>query len=256
MINVVGVYEDPAAARDATERLRAVGIPEERRLVLIPGKAETDTKLARVPVSETEQPGMGKTIGGLVGTAVGASAGAGAAAALIPGVGPVTAIGLLGMSLFGAGGWLAGAKLGQSIEEFLDQGLPVDELYVYEDALRKGRSVVIAFASDAEQAEQARATLRESGAESVDAARAQWWVGLQSAEEEEYTRTGGDWARDEATFRAGFEAALLPAARGRSYKEALELLRRRYPELHAKEAFKRGFERGQTYLFTFERNTP
>lgn len=248
MISVVGVYADPASAHEASERLRAIGISEERRAVVVPGSHETDAELARVPIAETDQPGMGKLFGGVVGGAVGASAGIGATAMLIPGVGPVTVIGLLGMSLLGAGGALAGAKLGKAVEESFDEGLPIDELFFYEDALRKGRSLVIALAAGPEQAELVRETLHESGAESVDAAREGWWLGLRSAEELEYTRGSGDWTQDEAAYRAGFEAALLPAARGRSYEEAKRLLAWRHPELHVKDAFRRGYERGRAYI--------
>lgn len=50
-------------------------------------------------------------------------------------------------------------------------GVPEEEMRVYLDALRKGRWVVIVAAEDERRAGEARRALRESGAESVDAAR-------------------------------------------------------------------------------------
>ncbi len=53
----------------------------------------------------------------------------------------------------------------------MSDGLPKDELFVYEDALRQGRTVLIALTEDATQAEAARAALLQAGAESLDTAR-------------------------------------------------------------------------------------
>src|SRR6185369_14742462 len=115
---------------------------------------------AQVPTTETEQPGMGSAVGGAVGAALGVAGGleAGAAAAsfLIPGVGPVLALGLIGAAIFGVGGAAAGILAGQAFEDGVADGIPRDELFVYEDALRRGRSLVIAFADDPQIAGQAR----------------------------------------------------------------------------------------------------
>jgi len=59
-------------------------------------------------------------------------------------------------------------------ENALSDGLPKDEFVVYEDALRQGRTVLIALTEDATQAEAARAALGQAGAESLDAARDTW----------------------------------------------------------------------------------
>ena len=52
----------------------------------------------------------------------------------------------------------------------------------------QGRTVMIALADEGDQAEAARQILQRNGAESIDAAREQWWVGLRNAEKEHYTR--------------------------------------------------------------------
>jgi len=252
MISVVGVFREVGAARNIGDQLERAGIRADRRILLLPGATEED--LAHVPVVSAEQPGMGKVMGGIVGGSLGIGAAAGVAA--LPGVGPVTVVGILGLALLGIGGTAAGVKVGDKLDDKLDDGLPVDELFVYEDALRKGRSVVIALAKDDEQAHLARAIMARAGAESIDAAREEWWVGLRKAEQLAYhgdqhsdkdPARGKAWERDESTYRAGFEAALWPATRGRKYEEVMDLLRQRHPQVYEREAFRRGYERGQEY---------
>ena len=56
-----------------------------------------------------------------------------------------------------------------------------------------------------------------------------------------------DFARDEPYYRSGFEAAHLPALRGKSYEQALDFLTQRYQISAINPAFRRGYERGQQY---------
>ncbi|MDQ5837737.1 MAG: AI-2E family transporter, partial [Acidobacteriota bacterium] len=154
---------------------------------------------------------------------------------------------LVGAALLGAGGAATGAAVGGSLEDSMAKGLPHDELFVYEDALRRGRSVVIAVADDEEQSNVARGVLTQAGAESVDAAREKWWLGLRDAEEAEYTVDGGDFGTDEPTYRRGFEAALHPRARSRSYEADAERLRECFGKECEEGAFRRGYERGRRY---------
>jgi hypothetical protein len=150
---VTGVFRVQADARRAVEALRSNGVPADKITLLAPGgKDEADS----VPVDAAEQPGIGRAIGAVVGAAGGLSGGSLLMAAVIPGVGPVTALGLLGAAVVGAAGATVGASIGQSLENVSTEGLPEDEIFVYEDALRKGRSVVIALAEDAEKADRLR----------------------------------------------------------------------------------------------------
>lgn len=250
MATVAGIFNSRAEAEQALERLHSAGIPEDRLSLLTPGTS-TEEVAEAVPTTETEQPGMGTALGGVAGGAMGVAGGlhlgAAAASLLVPGVGPIFAAGLIGAALLGAGGVAAGTTLGGALEDSIAKGLPHDELFVYEDALRKGRTVVIAVADDAAQAEAGRAALAQAGAESVDAARDQWWVGLRDAEEAEYATQGRDFKSDEAEYRRGFEAALHPQARGKAYDEQLAWLRERFGEDCARDPFKCGYDRGQTY---------
>lgn len=255
MNTVVGIFNSFADAKRGAAMLRSLGIPENRISVLSPGTPQSDIE-TNIPTSETEQPGMGTVVGGAVGGALGVAggleAGMVAATALIPGVGPVFALGLLGASLLGLGGAAAGAAAGSALEENLDEGLPRDELYLYEDALRRGRAVVIAAADSDETAARARTELERAGAESIDAARQQWWLGLRGAEQAHYTNEGGDFNVDEATYRLGFEAALHPDRRGKTYDNCVTGLRTRYAKDCESNAFRGGFDRGQAYQQSLE----
>lgn len=251
MNTVAGIFQTRSDAERALENLRTtVGLSHENLNLLTPGAADAQTE-TDVPTSDTEQPGMGNALGGLVGGAMGAAGGmtlgAAAASLLVPGVGPIMAAGIIGAALFGAGGAAAGMAAGGAVEGNLAQGLPHDELFVYEDALRQGRTVVIAQLEDNDQAEAARAALEAAGAESVDAARESWWVGLRDAEEEDYAGQGRDFKTEESIYRRGFEAALHPQLRGASYAESAERLRERYSDTYEHDAFRRGYERGRNY---------
>src|SRR5436190_4790090 len=180
MESIVGIFNSFVDAQRASAMLRGLGIPDNRIAVLSPQTPESEIE-AHIPTTDTEQPGVGAALGGTVGAALGVAggleAGAAAASLLVPGVGPVLALGILGAAILGAGGAAAGAMAGQALEAGMADGLPRDELFVYEDALRRGRSVVIAFVDDAELADQTRNELSRAGAESVDAARDEWWIG-------------------------------------------------------------------------------
>jgi hypothetical protein len=249
MSTVAGIFNTTAEAERAVEGLRSTDIQEERVSLLMPGT--TQHTLDDVPTTDTEQPGMGTALGGAVGGALGIAGGlnlgAAVASLLIPGVGPVLAAGLVGAALLGAGGAATGAAVGGSLEDSLAKGLPHDELFVYEDALRRGRTVVLVEAEDDARAETVRGVFTQAGAESVDAARESWWVGLRDAEEAEYTVEGGDFGADEPLYRRGFESSLHPLARGRAYEEDVERLRECYGKECEEGAFRHGYERGRRY---------
>ncbi|HXH12917.1 MAG TPA: hypothetical protein VNP04_24495 [Alphaproteobacteria bacterium] len=248
MRTVVGIFTSHADAALAAERLRSIGIANEHLNFLTPHV--TQAELHSVPTTDAEQPGVGKVLGGVVGGVTGASGGllgAAVASTVIPGVGPVAAIGLAAAALLGAGGAVAGAAAGGSLDNTLSIGLPKDELFLYEDALRQGRTVVLVLAEDASRAEEVRDILMNAGAESLDAARERWWLGLRDAEAETYTADGGDFAADETAYRCGFEAALHQVTGGRPYDEVRAYLQTRYPEFSDEEAFRRGYERGRVY---------
>jgi len=251
---VTGVFETRSAAEHAFQQVHAEGIPTDRITLLTPGRSEqVDKGIEAVPTDATEQPGMGSAIGALLGGGVGLTGGA-VLMALVPGVGLVTALGLLGSAILGAAGATVGAAAGGKLERATTEGLPEDEIFVYEDALRKGRSVVVALTDDEPSAASVREVLEREGAESIDAARDQWWTGLRSAEESRYAKSGRSFSEDEHFFRMGFQAAMHARTRCMEFDQvsaemdaALEDLGQRFPGKDVEEPFTRGYQRGREH---------
>lgn len=247
MKTVAGVFGSQDAAREAAEGLRRAGFSQDQVYAFFPGDKES---MRSVPTSYAEQPGLGGAIGGVIGGAVGVIGGLElglATTALIPGVGPVIAIGLAGAALLGVGGAAGGAALGKAAEDKSTDGVPADELYFYEDALRQSRSVVLLLAADSSEEERARKILGDAGAESLDAARQAWWLGLRGVEKEQYQALGRNFEDDELIYRSGFEAALRRECRGKTFTESIDRLKWSYPDVWESEPFRRGYERGLEY---------
>jgi hypothetical protein len=203
-----------------------------------------------IATSQTEEPGVGGAIGGVLGVAVGMSAGfelGVAVTALIPGVGPIFAVGVAAAALFGIGGGVGGAILGEKADEKSTEGVPQDDLFFYEDALRQNKSVVIVLAKDDHEEESAHKILAEAGAQSIDAARKDWWLGLRDAQAEHYRALGYNFEQDQEVYRAGFESALRRECRGQTTDEVNDCLKWWYPKVWDSEAFQRGYESGRAY---------
>ena len=246
---VVGIFAFRTAAERAARVLRSRGFPSDRVQLLIPERANEELK--EIPIDDAEQPGVGKAVGAVVGGAAGATAGLGvgviAASLLLPGIGPVTAIGLAAAALFGAGGAAAGAAAADALEEKTTHGIPHDEIYLYEDALAHGHTVVFAIPETEAEEKTARDVLEREGAESLDAARDRWWVGLRDVEREHYEESDNDFETAEPAYRRGFAAALHPDFRDRPWPEARRALRAREGNLADLEPFRRGYERGREH---------
>src|ERR1700733_10782680 len=173
---VSGVFKTRVAAERAVHEAARAGIPADRVTLLTPGSVDhLEKEMQSVPTDSAEQPGMGKAIGALLGGGVGITGGS-LLIALVPGVGPITALGLLGAAIVGAAGATVGATVGDKIEKATTQGLPEDEIFVYEDALRQGRSVVIGLAENEKSAALMRELMKREGAGAVEADREQWWI--------------------------------------------------------------------------------
>lgn len=243
MKTVTGIFRTKEQAEQEIDRLKELGIEEEHINLLMPGTNARAVETS-VETSDTEGSGVGSALGAVVGGSAGAAIGTLVGAVLLPGVGPVLAVGIAAAGLLGLGGAVMGAAAGAAFDNAAEIGIPHDEIYVYEDALRKGRTVLIAFADDPQQAEYARESMERSGAESVDAAREEWWLGLRKVVEREYE---GDFIADEESYRKGFQGAIDFYARGKSYTDALEHLQDHYPNVYEAESFRSGYERGQKY---------
>src|SRR5262249_59023399 len=133
--------------------------------------------VGRVAADEGEARGPGGAIGAVTGVATGAGVGlpiGAAVSVIVPGIGPIIAFGLLGAALLGAGG----AVIGNALENTLTQGVPRDDLFVIEDALRAEKSVVIALVDDEASALRVHDAFREAGALDLDTARDRWWSAM------------------------------------------------------------------------------
>jgi len=248
MKTVTGVFRFYQTARDAAVALRRAGFSENQVNLLSPASSEEE--IHAIPTSDTEQPGVGGAIGGMLGGALGVAGGLElgmAATALIPGVGPVLAFGLLGAALLGAGGAVGGSALGEAADDKATDGVPSDEIFFYEDALRQGRSVVLVLSGDHSEEQRAHKVLADAGAESLDAARKDWWLGVRGAEQEHYRALGHNFELDEDVYRAGFESALRRECRGKSIDEETDCLKWWYPDSWNSEPFQRGYARGRKY---------
>ena len=245
MNHLVGIFADRGTAHAALEKLRRAGFANGFVLLT---REESD-RLETLPTEDAEQPGMGKAIGGIAGGAVGLAGGSIIGSLLLPGVGTILAIGL-GAGVLGLGGAVAGSAAGDLFERMLTQGLPKDEMFLYEDALVQGKSLVIVSSPGEDEIERARGLMEQEGAESIDAARQKWWIGLRDAEEAEYESPNGAFRAVEAIYRRGFEAALEPEWRGKSWGDAEAGSRAHHGRFANEAGFRRGYERGQAYLST------
>ena len=251
---VTGVFKSRDDADKAVSELRTLGIPEKRIGIVAPGSTPERLE-AGVPVTDTESPGMGRAMGAAVGGAMGAAGGATAGLAVaslaIPGIGPLIAFGMVGAALLGVVGAAAGSAVGDTVEEGLGEGIPHEDVYLYEDSLRHGRSIVIVYAEEGDQADRAAEILNESGAENLDALRENWWGELREGESAHY---GEDFDRNEDSYRRGYQAALHPTRRGKAYSDVEDELRTAYAGTVLDRPFQSGYERGQTYHSRGEEN--
>jgi hypothetical protein len=244
---IARVFDNYNNALEAVGRLREIGINERRLALLAAGHATKGTATS-LPVSDSENPGtgtaMGAAVGGAMGAAGGATLGLAAATLLVPGVGPVLAFGLIGAALLGGTGAVVGAKVGDTIEEELGEGFPHEEIYLFEDALRHGKSVVVAYATEGTQADEARDIMTKLGSVSLDSLREAWWAEQRDREWTDYQSNGRDFPHDELSYRRGFEAAFHPLRRGKSYSAVESDLKEAYGDVALDSAFRRGYERG------------
>src|ERR1035441_2150431 len=115
MITVVGIFKRQDAAERVLRDLCILGIEPKRIDLLRPGIS--DARVSAVPTSDSEPSGMATTMGTLLGSAVGVagglSLGTSAASLMLPGVGPMLALGALGAVVLGMAGAVGGHEAGE-----------------------------------------------------------------------------------------------------------------------------------------------
>jgi uncharacterized membrane protein len=222
MKTILGIFDDPTAARRALDALRDGPLPLED-VSIVSRSTESGAAVANdTDVSAGEGAAVGAVWGGLVGLA----------ALLIPGVGPFVAFGALGAALTGA---LTGAVVGGIAAALIDfGGISEDEARRYESLIHEGKTLVAVKAHD-EDAAEVRRILSSYGAEpatdDVSAATTPSHVamydehGQRVDQEIEYAATGmsasphGIYDMPTAAGRDPYATQQMPAAReaGRSW---------------------------------------
>jgi uncharacterized membrane protein len=154
MKTIIGIFDDPLAARRALEALRDGPLPLED-VSIVSRATESGAAVANDDdVSAGEGAAVGAVWGGLVGLA----------ALLIPGVGPFVAGGALFAALTGA---VTGAVVGGVAAALIDfGGISEEEARGYESQVHVGKTLIAVKARDEDTAE-ARRVLNSFGAESV-----------------------------------------------------------------------------------------
>jgi len=181
MQSVAGIFRSRTAAEEAVNALVNHGVPQASIIFLTAespaAEIRSEQELDTIPTTDAEADGMGTAVGVLMGGGVGATAGwaAGEAIAslLIPGVGPIIAVGVGAAALLGLGGAIAGAEIGGTAEHDMDTGVPKDDVAVYHELLKQGRSLVIASVRDEKLAGTAKQVMRERRGEDIEHARKQ-----------------------------------------------------------------------------------
>ncbi|MDD2555813.1 MAG: hypothetical protein PHX16_05570 [Syntrophaceticus sp.] len=154
---VLGVFDDRGQAEQAAIGLRDKGYHKDISVVARDeGKEDTqETRMGRG--EEDNSPMAGITTGGTLGGLAGLAAGAGAL--VIPGIGPLLAVGPIA-------GLLSGAAAGGIAGGLIDWGIPEAEGRQYEEDIRQGKTLVSVQGSD-ERLNDAADLMRHHGAYDV-----------------------------------------------------------------------------------------
>jgi hypothetical protein len=160
---VIAVYDTMTAATDAVRKLGEAGVPFERISVLTQNLETQTTVHGFVSTGDVAS----------TGAATGAGVGAlfallsGAAFFLVPGVGPLLAVGSFVPPLFGVmEGALGGAAFGGVVGAVMGHFVGNHHIPKLEEQLRAGKYLLVVH-GDASVVDQARQVLAETGAVGV-----------------------------------------------------------------------------------------
>ena len=159
METAIGVFASRDRAEQAVGQLRRQGVPEQSLVFLTRSKNE----------AETVGKEFGAYVGGFVGGAAGMSAGVVAATLLLPGIGPVFALGFGAAALLGLAGAGAGSTVGSAVSHDAEAPKPTPDEKCSEDAaffrevLKEGRSLIVVRTESQELATSACGILDRLG---------------------------------------------------------------------------------------------
>ncbi len=158
METAIGVFSSRERAEEAVRELFAQKVPQGSIVFLT--------------LSETEAKNVGKgfgaTVGGFMGAATGMSAGVVAATLLVPGVGPVFALGfgaaaLLGLAGVGAGSAVGGAVVGEGANLLPAPDAKSEDVAFFREVLKEGRTLIVVRTESKETGRVASAILDRLG---------------------------------------------------------------------------------------------
>jgi anti-sigma B factor antagonist len=157
METAIGVFSSRERAEEAVRELLEKNVPQDSLVYLTRSELEAKTIGKQ----------LGATLGGFMGGAVGMSAGI-VASLLLPGIGPVFALGFGGAALLGLSGAGAGATVGKSVVgPSITQPTPdekcADDAAFFRDVLSGGRSLVVVRTENQETARTASEVLDHLG---------------------------------------------------------------------------------------------
>jgi anti-sigma B factor antagonist len=159
METTIGVFSSRQGAEEAVRELLQSKVPENEIVFLTRSEAE-----AKVIGKE-----LGATVGGFMGFAGGMSAGVAAATLLIPGVGPVFALGFGAAALLGLAGAGAGAAVGKAAAGESEGPHPTaddqcaEDASFFRDVLKEGRSLIVVRTESSDTAKLACSILDRRG---------------------------------------------------------------------------------------------
>jgi hypothetical protein len=150
----VGYFHDRAAANAAFDDLMARGFSRDDVSIMGRGR---EGGMGLVDDDHVGA-GEGAAVGGITGLLLGV------AAMLIPGVGPIVAVGPLAAALAGAvTGGVTGAVVGGVVGALEDAGVPHDEARYYDERFRTGGMLVTVRAESDARYDDARMTMERHG---------------------------------------------------------------------------------------------
>ncbi|HTS37623.1 MAG TPA: STAS domain-containing protein [Candidatus Solibacter sp.] len=157
METIIGVFSSRGHAENAVRELLERSVPQECIVFLSRSEGEAQ--------SIGKQ--FGATVGGFAGGAVGMSTGVIAATLLVPGLGPVFALGFGAAALLGLSGAGAGAALGKKLA---GEGVPTtaeaecsEDIAFFQEVLSAGHSLIVVRTESAEIARSAGEVLDRLG---------------------------------------------------------------------------------------------
>lgn len=149
---IIGVFESRSSAEKAVETLRQQGFSNEE-INIISKKQSQDDDTDVVDDDIMDGTLTGGTIGGIGGLLLGAGA------LMIPGIGPILAVGPIAAAV---GGAIAGGITGGLI----DWGIPSEDSKRYEQEVVHG-SILAIIRTDARKTDSVAQILRQNGAKEV-----------------------------------------------------------------------------------------